>query len=313
MTLFSSLVYSKNTKRTYKTHRDSYLAFCAFMGYSPVPATSLTLCRYATFLARSLKFNSIKQYLNIVRLLHLEWGLPNPLKDNFSVNNTLKGIRRHLGDHVTRKRPITPGVLKLILSQLDVSVSFDAAVWAACLISFYGLLRKSNVMVSSEAAFEADKHLRRKDILIYHWGIALLIRWTKTNQFQSQTFHVPLPRLRGSQLCPVLAIVNCMQLSIGASPDGPALAYRTNRKLKVLTYDRFVARVRQCLSACNLEGSQFASHSFRRGGASHCYAIGLLSESIKLIGNWSSSCYLQYIENDFQSRFNIVSQMQKYV
>ena len=109
------------------------------MGYSPVPATSLTLCRYATFLARSLKFNSIKQYLNIVRLLHLEWGLPNPLKDNFSVNNTLKGIRRHLGDHVTRKRPIIPGVLKSILSQLDVSVSFDAAVWAACLISFYGL------------------------------------------------------------------------------------------------------------------------------------------------------------------------------
>ena len=168
-------------------------------------------------------------------------------------------------------------------------------------------------MVNSEAAFEADKHLQRKDILIFYWGIVLLIRWTITNRFHSQTFHVPLPCLRGNRLCPVLSIVNCMQLSIGANPDGPALAYRTNRKLKALTYDRFVARVRQYLSACILEGSQFASHSFRRGGASHCYAIGLLSESIRLNGNWSSSCYLQYIENDFQSRFNIVSQMQKYV
>ena len=54
------------------------------------------------------------------------------------MNNTLKGIRRHLGEHVTRKRPITPVVLKLILSQLDVSGSFDVAVRAACLVSFYG-------------------------------------------------------------------------------------------------------------------------------------------------------------------------------
>ena len=52
---------------------------------------------------------------------------------------------------------------------------------------------------------------------------------------------------------------------------------------------------------------------FVGGGASHCYAIGLSSDSIKLVGNWSSSCYLNYIENDFQTRFNIVSQMQKHV
>ena len=235
---------------------------------------------HPTYLARTLKFNSIKQYMNIVRLLHLEWGLPNPLKENFCVNNTLKGIKRHLGDSVTRKQPITPDVLKLILTQLDVSVSLDAAVWAACLISFYGLLRKSNVMVNSESAFEADKHLRRKDIFIYPWGIALLIRWTKTNQFQSKDNLTPLPRLRNNLLCPVQAIVNCMQLSLGASPVGPALTYRTNHRLKPLTYDRFVARVRQCLSACSLPASQFASHSFRRGGASNCYAIGLSSDSI---------------------------------
>ena len=104
-----------------------------------------------------------------------------------------------------------------------------------------------------------------------------------------------------------------MKLSLGASQVGPALTYRTNHRLKSLTYDRFVARVRQCLSACSLPASQFASHSFRRGGASHCYAIGLSSDSIKLVGNWSSSCYLNNIENDFQTRFNIVSQMQKHV
>ena len=99
------------------------------------------------------------------------------------MNNTLKDIIRHLGEHITRKRPVTHVVLKLILSQLDVSVSFDAAVWAACLVSFYGLLRTSNVMVSSEAAFEADNVCRGKTF--YSITGELLIRWTNTNPFQS--------------------------------------------------------------------------------------------------------------------------------
>ena len=105
-----------------------------------MPASSQTLCRYVAVLASSLKFNSVKQYLNIVCLLHLEWGLQNLLKDNFCVNNILKGIRHYLGDSITRKKPITPDAL-LIPSKLDVTNSFDAAVWAERLIMFYGLLR----------------------------------------------------------------------------------------------------------------------------------------------------------------------------
>ena len=61
------------------------------MGYTPVPATSQVISRYATFLARSLKFSSIKQYMNIIRLLHLEWDLPNPLCNNFVVQQTMRG------------------------------------------------------------------------------------------------------------------------------------------------------------------------------------------------------------------------------
>lgn len=50
------------------------------MCYAPVPATSATIiCRYAAHVAKTLKFNSIKQYLNIVRLFREEWNLPNPL------------------------------------------------------------------------------------------------------------------------------------------------------------------------------------------------------------------------------------------
>ena len=155
-------------------------------------------------------------------------------------------------------------MLKLILSELDVTKSFDAAVWAAHLIMFYGLLRKSNVIVTSQSSFDPDKHLCRQDVLIHHWGIALIIRWSKTNQFKSKTIKIPLPRSKGNQrqpLCPVQAIVNSFQLSSGALPEGPTLMYYVHAKLAALTYDRFLARIRQVLSGSSLDGSQVGCHS----------------------------------------------------
>ena len=104
-----------------------------------------------------MKYDSIKQYLNIIHLLHLEWGLPNPLHGNFTVNSVMRGIRRHLGDQVSRKKPITPDLLKEILRNLDIKVSFDATVWATCLIMFYGLLRKSNTLVNSESEYDINQ------------------------------------------------------------------------------------------------------------------------------------------------------------
>jgi hypothetical protein len=202
---YTNSAFAENTKKTYRTHRNSYLRFCNSFGYCAVPASSTTLCRYAAFLAKTLKYNSVKQYLNIVRLLHAEWGLPNPLHNDFAFNCTMKGIRRHLGDNVNRKKPITPELLCKLLSQLDLTSSKDATVWALSLCMFYGLLRKSNVMPDR---FNTEKHLRRRDIIFLPWGIKLQIRWSKVIQFRSRNFEVPLARMRGSTLCPVQAVFN---------------------------------------------------------------------------------------------------------
>ena len=74
----------------------------------PVPATTELLCLYVAHLAKRLKPDSIKQYLNVVRILHVECGFPNPCEDNYHLKSTLKGIERVKGNPVTRKVPVTP-------------------------------------------------------------------------------------------------------------------------------------------------------------------------------------------------------------
>ena len=54
---FRSNLFADATKYTYKTHRDTYLRFCYFMGHNPIPASTLLICQYTAFLARSLKYS----------------------------------------------------------------------------------------------------------------------------------------------------------------------------------------------------------------------------------------------------------------
>ena len=104
--------------------------------------------------------------MNIVRLLHLEFGLQNPLADNFKIKCVLKGIRGDLGDTPTRKLPIDPSLLLKILSKLDLDNIEDCNIWAVALVMFYGMLRRSNAL-TCEKTFDPSKHLRRGDITFH--------------------------------------------------------------------------------------------------------------------------------------------------
>jgi len=76
---FWSHTFADSTKHTYDSHRRSYFAFCAEFNYPPIPVTQPRLLCYTAHLARRLKPTSIRKYLNIIRLLHIEARLPNPL------------------------------------------------------------------------------------------------------------------------------------------------------------------------------------------------------------------------------------------
>ena len=164
---FRKQAYATSTKATYKSQLRAYLTFCVYYGYQPLPASTITLSRYAAFLARSLSASSIPAYLNIVRILHLEHGLEDPTKNNFHLATTLRGIRRCKGCTVSQKQPMTPAMLLAIKSHLNLTDPVHATFWAVCLTGFFGLLRKANMLLKGVAKFNPLKHLRRSDIVFY--------------------------------------------------------------------------------------------------------------------------------------------------
>ena len=92
-----------------------HFRFYAFMGHSPLPAGSSIICQYAAFLARTMHFSSINNYLGIISILHKEFGLNNPLTDNWVGKSLLTGIKQVKGNTVKQKLPLTLNILRGIL------------------------------------------------------------------------------------------------------------------------------------------------------------------------------------------------------
>ena len=117
--------------------------------------------------------NSIKQYLNTVRLLHLENGLPNPLSEDYFVASVVKGVQRIKGSAVRRKLPITVDILKLFRKSLNLHNSLELTFWAACLVAFFGMLRKSSLF----PRHGPSHHMCLASCTVHSWGISISSRY----------------------------------------------------------------------------------------------------------------------------------------
>ena len=130
---YRAQLFAESTKTTYKTLRDTYLRFCTSMGYCPVPVQPGHLLQYAAFLACTLEASSVRSYLNIISILHKEFGLTNPLLNNWPLKSLLTGINRSKGLTPNQKQPITPAILQQLHSTLDLTTSFILGCMSGCL------------------------------------------------------------------------------------------------------------------------------------------------------------------------------------
>jgi hypothetical protein len=164
--------------------------FAFFVSRTPVPADQLTLTTYVAFLARTLKPPSVNCYLNIVRIMHLEAGFENPLKDNFELKLIRRGVARQHGVPPVQKLPLTVEILERFVSELDLTMSSDLSFWAACLVGFYGMLRKSTLLPKSEG--QEENCILRSDVVnMCVDSFVIQVRHSKTNQFGQRVLQIP--------------------------------------------------------------------------------------------------------------------------
>ena len=259
---------------------------------------------FAAYLARFLLPSSVCQYINFVGLIHKENGYANLLLDNWVFTSVMKGIKRLHGVPHKPKLPISTAILLRIHSRLNLHNSKHASFWAICLVSFFGLFRKSHLLPSATSTFNERQFLIRSDFTFHDDTVHILVRWSKTIQMGQRTITVPLVGNPCSPLCPLTAVKQAFFLTPSASCVDQAFCYRDSSACRnvVFTYKAFLSCLHTLLSECGIPSSDFACHSFRRGGATYALEAGVPLDHIAVMGDWKSDAMYLYLHMPMRQR-----------
>ena len=302
MDFYRGHTFASSTTKTYHSQTQAFFDFCVKTNIPPVPLSQHNLGRYIAFLSRRLCFTSIRQYLNAVRILHLEAGHKNPLENNWYIDSILKGVKRVKGTSSTQKLPITLDILKAMAGTLNLSSPLDRVFWTVCLVAFYSFFRKSNLLLPTVDAFDPTRHLCLSDVTFGEDGAVLCVRWSKVIQFRERILEIPLPKIGNYLFCPSTTLLHLCLSNKASDQPTPLFQYLEGTKLIPLTQLKFTQKLRNCLSQLGFPADKYSGHSFRRGGATLALQCGLPVDLIKIQGDWNSNAYERYLQPSFNLR-----------
>jgi hypothetical protein len=179
-------------------------------------------------------------------------------------------------------------------------------MWCLYLFAFFLMLRKSNLVVTSKT--ETEKQLRRSDVVIGERQLLVSIRWSKTIQFGDRILTLPLLAIPGSPLCPIQAYNNMLDL-VPAPAESFAFVLPSKKGLIPVSYSGLQSSLKKVLQTLGLDPQAYASHSFRRGGATWAFKAKVPANLIQFHGDWKSDAYKRYLRFDLQDKVSVVKHM----
>jgi hypothetical protein len=270
-----------------------------------MPAHAKTIYGFAQFLSRSMVPPTVRNYLSGVRVLHILHGLPFPHSEDFLLKLELRGISR-LNPHVpVRAIPVTPSILLRFHQYMDTKSSLHLSVWACCLFLFFSMARLGSILPKARTT-PLHTILTKNRVNFSKEGLVITFLHTKTIQFGKRRLHIPLIRAT-SHLCPVRAYEKALEHADGGMA-GPAFVFVDKDRVRWLTTSIFVHTFREVLSYGGHEhASEFTGHSFRRGGATWAFQVGIPGELIQICGDWVSDAYKRYLEFNMNDKLNLAA------
>lgn len=261
---------------------------------APLPCSSERVALYASWLARTLKYRSVLNYLSGLNFFLRQNGADAIRYDDFIIDATLKGIRREKGDTPRQAAPMLPGMLLRVFALLTLN-SGHVSWRAAMLCSFRALLRKSQVT-------DSDSALRRGDFRFFDWGMIIKIRRSKTIQFGERVLEIPVARCPNRALCAVYWTLRHFR---ELPADSTELAFRIpgpGGGSTPMTYTAYQGMLKLFSNQAGLGEYYFTSHSLRRGGCTYLAMAGATIEEIKVRGDWASDTVYAYLKTPLQTR-----------
>ena len=187
---------------------------------------------------------------------------------------------------------------------MDVTIPVQVVVYVALVVGFCLFLWKSNLVPDTEGGFNPKEQLTRGHVWWSHELTLVDVVWSKNNQYRKRELTLPLITARNKQVCPVFWVNYLLQLfpQFSNSPNDPLFTYPKGGKLVPLTYDVLAAKLKDWVAQTGRSAEGFTLHGLHRGGANHALTAGVIAEDVKLLGDWVSMAYLEYLDLSMERR-----------
>ena len=288
-----------STRTQYDAHVVRFLTFCVAAGLDHAQPSEPTVMLYAALLARSVKPQTVRQYLKGLRSHYRqrqqpEFGDPVAWPHLYAM---LRGVARMKQADVAKKCPITPAMLFEFRRGMGTCAR-SKALWACMLVTFFAYFRKSNTTTEAGSAYAPGHTVRVGDVSFVpaQYALKVVVRSSKTRQFGTSTA-VWVKGLKGHVLDPVHAWAEHAAANrVAEDPLVHAFAHRgPGGGFQPMRHADIVAAAKSMAVAAGMQAQDAAGHSFRRGGASFAFECGVPDILIQRQGDWASSCYREYV------------------
>ncbi|KXN87321.1 hypothetical protein AN958_08946 [Leucoagaricus sp. SymC.cos] len=296
-TLISS--FAPSTRTVYGAGILRFIEYCDTLGISEedrMPASSLLITAFVSSAAGFYSGSTINTWLSGIRAWHIVNYAPWH-GDCASVHMARTTAHKKGSAFQKPKRaPVTLDHLLTLRSQLDLSLSFHAAIWAAVLTAFFGCRRLGEIIVSNGKSFSPTYHITQGATIAFKSlpnnsvVASFHIPWTKTTK---QNGAKVILTSRNDILCPVVALQNHLRINKGAPTSKALFAYESSPgQWTHLTKADLMFFVANIWSASSL--SAVLGHSFRIGGTVVLLLSGVPPDVVAATGGWTSMAFLTY-------------------
>lgn len=267
-----------------------------------MPASDYLLSSFVAHHAGSVSGSCIDGWMSALHSWHTINNAPWKGGSSF-VSMVKKGATKLAPPPRPPRAPVTLRHMKALQEGLNMSNSFDAAVWAVATSAFWGCCRLGELTVEFDGHMDPGRSVTRafagvtfgeKSSVGPFAGSSMVFRipWTKTTKQEGAILTI----VGDDSLSPVYAMKNHLGLTKGASQDDHLFSYQGDDGTWHPMVKRvFMARCEEIWSRTGLGGLE--GHGFRIGGATELLLGGVPPHVVAVIGRWKSLTFLKYWRN----------------
>lgn len=220
-------------------------------------------------------------------------GFSGNFREIYVIQLVMKGLARRLGKNVSQKIGLSPAEFHVMYYKVDLADVNNITMWAALMMSFRTLLRKSNLVQTTYK--DSDSVVQRSDVCCNETGIILKVRRTKTLQNKEYVLEIPVYQVNSEVFCAV-SMLHTHLARTRHIIDGPLFwVIDKGNRWKPLLYKDLLAFLKMCVKSIGLNPAEVGLHSLRRSGAAYMHSLGISLIDIMNAGDWKSLAALAYL------------------